>query len=68
MEAAAAEARARGVRQLWLEVLVQNRPAIGLYEQLGYMRVRELEVWALDGFHEERRPGTTLRRAKRQVG
>lgn len=58
MEAAAAEARTRGVRQLWLEVLVQNRPALGLYEQLGYGHVRELEVWALDGFHEKRRDGT----------
>ena len=60
MEAAAAEARARDVKQLWLEVLVQNRPAIGLYEQLGYERVRELEVWTLDGFHEERRGGTPV--------
>jgi ribosomal protein S18 acetylase RimI-like enzyme len=58
MEAAAAEARTRGVKRLWLEVLVQNAPAIGLYEQLGYARVRELEVWALDGFHERRREGT----------
>jgi len=58
MEAAAAEARARGVKQLWLEVLVQNTPAIGLYERLGYERVRELEVWALDGFDEQRREGT----------
>jgi ribosomal protein S18 acetylase RimI-like enzyme len=58
METAADEARGRGVEQLWLEVLVQNGPAIGLYEQLGYGRVRELEVWALDGFHEKRREGT----------
>ncbi|HET9673423.1 MAG TPA: GNAT family N-acetyltransferase [Gaiellaceae bacterium] len=60
MEAAAAEARARGVRQIWLEVLVQNEPAIRLYEQLGYERVRELEVWALDGFDEERAEGTSV--------
>lgn len=58
MEAAAAEAHAWGVKQLWLEVLVQNEHAIGLYERLGYARVRELEVWALDGFHETRREGT----------
>ena len=50
MQAAAAEARDRGVKRLWLEVLVQNTPAIGLYERLGYARVRELEVWALDRF------------------
>ena len=58
MEAAAGEARARGVQRLWLEVLVQNTPAIGLYERLGYGHVRELEVWALDGFHEKRSEGT----------
>ena len=58
VEAAAGEARARGVKRLWLEVLVQNKPAIRLYERLGYGRVRELEVWALDGFHEKRREGT----------
>jgi hypothetical protein len=33
----------------WLEVLVQNEPAIRLYEKLGYQVVRELEVWSLDG-------------------
>jgi ribosomal protein S18 acetylase RimI-like enzyme len=60
MEAAAAEARARGVRQIWLEVLVQNEPAIRLYEQLGYERVRELEVLALDGFDEQRTEGTSV--------
>ena len=60
MEAAAVEARARGVKRLWLEVLVQNTAAIGLYERLGYAHVRELEVWALDGFHEQRREGTPV--------
>lgn len=39
------QARARGLREIWLEVLVQNEPAIRLYEKLGYRRVRELEVW-----------------------
>lgn len=70
MEAAAAEARARDVKQLWLEVLVQNTPAIGLYEQLGYGRVRELEVWALDGFEEQRHEGTSVatRAATGRVG
>ena len=42
------ELRARGVRELWLEVLVQNKPAIRLYEKLGFEHVRELEVWTLD--------------------
>lgn len=41
-------ARDRGLRELWLEVLVQNEPAIRLYEKLGFERVRELEVWTLD--------------------
>jgi ribosomal protein S18 acetylase RimI-like enzyme len=47
MQAAEDEARARGVERLWLEVLVQNAPAIALYEKLGYARTRELEVWSL---------------------
>ena len=42
------EARARGLREVWLEVLVQNEPAIRLYEKLGFEHVRELEVWTLE--------------------
>ena len=49
MRAAQDAARDGGVERLWLEVLVQNEPAIRLYEKLGYERVRELEVWSLDG-------------------
>ena len=49
MRAAEENARARGVKRLWLEVLVQNEPAIELYEKLGYAHVRDLEVWSLDG-------------------
>jgi ribosomal protein S18 acetylase RimI-like enzyme len=48
MRAAEENARARGVKRLWLEVLVQNEPAIGLYEKLGYERVRVLELWSLE--------------------
>lgn len=47
MLAAIDEARSRGVRALWLEVLVQNELAIRLYEKLGFERVRGLEVWTL---------------------
>jgi ribosomal protein S18 acetylase RimI-like enzyme len=49
MRAVAEEGRARGLREIALEVLVQNEPAIRLYEKLGYERTRELEVWALEG-------------------
>ena len=49
MRAIEDRARSRGIEQLWLEVLVQNEPAIRLYEKLGYQVVRELEVWSLDG-------------------
>ena len=35
MEAAHAEARARGVRRVWLEVIDTNTSAFALYEQLG---------------------------------
>jgi ribosomal protein S18 acetylase RimI-like enzyme len=49
MLAVLAEARAAGVRRVWLEVLVQNEPAIRLYEKLGFAHVRELEVWSLPG-------------------
>jgi predicted N-acetyltransferase YhbS len=48
MRAVHEEARQRAVRRLWLEVLVQNTPAVRLYEKLGYRHVRELEVWSLD--------------------
>jgi ribosomal protein S18 acetylase RimI-like enzyme len=41
------EARKRALREVWLEVLVQNEPAIRLYEKLGFERVRDLEVWTL---------------------
>ncbi len=48
MRAIEDRALSRGIEQLWLEVLVQNEPAIRLYEKLGYRVVRELEVWSLD--------------------
>ena len=32
-----------------LEVIVENRPAIALYEKLGFVRIRELEVLSLAG-------------------
>jgi ribosomal protein S18 acetylase RimI-like enzyme len=49
MEAAADEAGSRGVRDLWLEVIDRNEPAVQLYRQLGYEHVRDLDVWSLAG-------------------
>jgi ribosomal protein S18 acetylase RimI-like enzyme len=47
MEAVHEEALARGVERIWLEVIVENSPAVALYEDLGYTHVRDLEVWSL---------------------
>jgi ribosomal protein S18 acetylase RimI-like enzyme len=49
MHALHENARSRGVERIWLEVIVGNTSAIALYEQLGYARVRDLEVWSLPG-------------------
>ena len=38
----------RGLRELWLEVLTPNKPAIALYEKLGFETVRDVEVWTLE--------------------
>jgi len=43
-------ARVHGLRELWLEVLTPNAPAIALYRKLGFETVRDVEVWALEGF------------------
>src|SRR5207244_401523 len=40
-------ARARGLREVSLEVLVQNDPARRLYEKLGFEPMRELAIWEL---------------------
>jgi ribosomal protein S18 acetylase RimI-like enzyme len=41
------EAREAGAREMVLEVIVENAPAIALYEKLGFARTRELEVLSL---------------------
>jgi GNAT superfamily N-acetyltransferase len=41
------EARTRGIRRVWLEVIVENTAAFALYEKLGYRAVRDVEVWSL---------------------
>jgi ribosomal-protein-alanine N-acetyltransferase len=44
----------RGLRELWLEVLTSNLPAIALYEKLDFATVRDVEVWTLEqrGFRQ----------------
>jgi GNAT superfamily N-acetyltransferase len=41
------QARDAGAREMVLEVIVENTPAIALYEKLGFARTRELEVLSL---------------------
>ena len=41
------QAREAGAREMVLEVIVENAPAIALYEKLGFTRTRELEVLSL---------------------
>jgi ribosomal protein S18 acetylase RimI-like enzyme len=67
MRAVLDEARSRGLREVWLEVLVQNEPAIRLYEKLGFEIVRELEIWSLDGLVVQKhnvRPSRSSRRRR----
>ena len=47
MRALHEQARERGIRRVWLEVIVENTGAFALYERLGYRTVRDLEVWSL---------------------
>ena len=49
MRAVHDEARARGLRRIWLEVIVENTGAFALYEKLGYVVTQDVEVWMLDG-------------------
>jgi GNAT superfamily N-acetyltransferase len=47
MRALHEQARERGIRRVWLEVIVENTGAFALYEKLGYRIVRDVEVWTL---------------------
>jgi GNAT superfamily N-acetyltransferase len=49
MRALHEQARVRGVRRVWLEVMVENTGAFALYEKLGYRTIRDVEVWSLPG-------------------
>lgn len=52
------EARERGIRRVWLEVIVENTGAFALYEKLDYRTVRDVEVWSLPAAEEN---GSTAR-------
>ena len=47
MHAVLDEARARGMREVRLEVIRENTRAIPLYERLGFELTRDLEVWSV---------------------
>jgi GNAT superfamily N-acetyltransferase len=47
------QARERGMRRVWLEVIVENTGAFALYEKLGYRTVRDVEVWSLPAAEED---------------
>jgi GNAT superfamily N-acetyltransferase len=47
MRALHEQAQKRGVRRVWLEVIVENTGALALYEKLGYELVQDVEVWTL---------------------
>jgi hypothetical protein len=49
MRALHEEARERGIRRVWLEVIVENTGAFALYEKLGYELVQDVELWTLPG-------------------
>lgn len=36
------EARGRGEKQMWLEVIVQNEPALHIYKKFGFKKIRQL--------------------------
>ena len=46
------QARERGVRRVWLEVIFENAGAFALYEKLGYRTVRDVAVWSLPASDE----------------
>ena len=67
MRALHEEARERGVRRVWLEVIVENTGAFALYEKLGYELVQNVEVWTLpgeDGDHAGREVHATEAKAR----
>jgi ribosomal protein S18 acetylase RimI-like enzyme len=53
MRALHEQARERGIRRVWLEVIFENAGAFALYEKLGYRTVRDVEVWSLPAADED---------------
>jgi GNAT superfamily N-acetyltransferase len=49
MDAIHEQARERGLKRVWLEVIVENTGAFALYEKLGYRTTQDVEVWSLPG-------------------
>jgi GNAT superfamily N-acetyltransferase len=67
MRALHEEGRDRGVRRVWLEVIVENTGAFALYEKLGYELVEDVEVWTLpaaEGEHTGREAPAAEARAQ----
>ena len=52
MRAVHEQARERGLGEVWLEVMVENDRALPLYEKLGYVTTRDVDVWSLDVAHD----------------
>ncbi len=53
MDAIHEQARERGIKRVWLEVIVENTGAFALYEKLGYRTVQDVEVWTLPAVEGE---------------
>jgi GNAT superfamily N-acetyltransferase len=60
MRALHEQARQRGIRRVWLEVIVENTGAFALYEKLGYRTVRDVEVWSLPAVEEDASPAREI--------
>ncbi len=60
-------ARAAGAREMVLEVIVQNEPAIALYEKLGFETTRRLEVLTLDAAEGGRADELDPREARARI-
>jgi ribosomal protein S18 acetylase RimI-like enzyme len=54
------QAREARAREMVLEVIVENSPAIALYEKLGFARTRELEVLSLAAANEQSEARETI--------